>query len=73
MVSMGILKGCPAVSTYRGGFRIKVRVNYRSTLTIVTGASSVTRRDVNVLVRRHKKRNQQSKTHRRHGDTTHGL
>jgi len=70
---MGIFKACPAVSTYRAGFCIEVRVNYRSIRMIVIRAFLVTRRDVNVLVWRHKKRHQQSKTHRKHSDTTHGL
>ena len=54
MVSMGIFKACPAVSTYRTEFCIEVRVNYRSIRMIVIRASLVTRRDVNVLVWRHK-------------------
>ncbi len=72
MVSMGLFKASPAVSTYRAGFCIEVRVNYRS-IMIVIRASLVARRDVNVLVWRHKKRHQQSKAHRKHSDATHGL
>jgi len=73
MISMGIFKACPTVSTYRAEFCVEVRVNYRSIFMIVVGALMVTRRYVNVLVWRHEKRHLQSKTHRKHSYTTHGL
>jgi len=70
---MGIFKACPAVSTYRTGFCIEVRVNYGSIGMIAIRACLVTRCDMNVLKWRHKKRHQQNKTHRKHSDTTQGL
>jgi len=35
MISMGIFKACPTVSTYRAEFCVEVRVNYRSIFMIV--------------------------------------
>ena len=77
MVPVGVIDTRLAVPACRNGFRVEVDVNQRSiifVMVVVMAAACVilaVRRQVDVLVWRHKQRQQQGQTCRKHGKTAH--
>jgi hypothetical protein len=72
MVSIGIFEVYTAFPAYRDGYPVEVYMNDGSIIMIVIRVFPVIRRQMHVLVWRHKERQQQRESHRKYGNTTHG-
>jgi hypothetical protein len=71
MTSTGIFETCLAIPAYPYGYCVEVHVNDGSGIMIMVGVFPVIRRQMHVLIWRHKERQQQSENRRRYGNTTH--